>query len=84
MATNDGSRTRNSLASYKGYFEGNLLRCSNICTDSTMLVQEVSLTTTSVKELEIMGKNNSEAIQYISSTAFIANEHYNNLECTTQ
>ena len=39
IATNNGSRICNSLALYKGGFEGNLLRCSNIWTDSTMLVQ---------------------------------------------
>ena len=32
---------------------------------------------------EIMEKNNSEAIQYISSTAFFPRQHYNNLECPT-
>ena len=30
---------------------------------------------------EIMKKNNSEAIQYISSTAFFPHQHYNNLGC---
>ena len=32
---------------------------------------------------KIMEKINSEAIQYISSTAFFPNQHYNNLECET-
>ena len=57
MATNNGSKTRNSLASYKGDYEGNLLRCLNILLDSTMLAQEVSLTTTSMIWLEILEKN---------------------------
>ena len=35
IATNNGSRTWNSLASYSQDFGGNLLRCSNIWTDST-------------------------------------------------
>ena len=39
ITANNGSRIWNSLASYKGDLEGNLLRCSNIWTDSTMLVQ---------------------------------------------
>ena len=39
---NNGSKTWNSLASYKGDFEG-YLRCLNIRTASTMLAQEVSL-----------------------------------------
>ena len=33
IATNNGSRTWNSLASCTGEFEGNFLRCSNISTD---------------------------------------------------
>ena len=31
----------------------------------------------------IMLKINSEAIQYISSTAFFSHQHYNKLECPT-
>ena len=49
-----------------------------------MLAQEVSLTTTTMIGLEIMEKFNSEAIQYISSTAFLPYQYYNNLECPTQ
>ena len=45
-----------------------------------MLVQEVSLTTTSMIGLEIMEKNNSEVIQYISCTTFLPHQYYNNLE----
>ena len=49
-----GSRIWNSLALCKGDFEGNLFRCSNIWTDSTMI--EASLTTTSMIGPEIMEK----------------------------
>ena len=36
-----------------------------------MLDQAVSLTETSIIELEIMEKNNSYAVQYVSSSAFL-------------
>ena len=42
----------------------------------------VSFTTASMMRLEIMEKNHSESIQYISSTTFLPHQYYNKLGCS--